>query len=69
MVVLDRHLPDGIDGLEIISEIIVRRPSVKIPIISGDESISDQRLARFAGADHYIVKPISFQNFPPKIRG
>lgn len=68
VVVLDRHLPGGVDGLEIISEIKARSRSVKILMISGDGSAFDQRLAAVAGADDYLVKPFAFSSFLSKIQ-
>jgi len=68
LIVLDRMLPGGIDGLEICREI--RKGGIKVPIImvTAKDQIRDRVSGLDAGADDYLVKPFSFEELLARIR-
>ena len=64
LILLDLNLP-GKSGLEVLGEIKGDERTQNIPVIILTVSDSDQDIneCRRLGADTYIVKPVSFQNF------
>lgn len=66
LVVLDLGLPD-MDGLEVITAL---RGGIKAPILvlSGRSDSEDKIEALDAGADDYVIKPFSVEEFTARIR-
>ena len=64
LILLDLNLP-GKSGLEVLREIKDNKRTQNIPVIILTISDSDRDIneCRRLGADSYIVKPVSFQNF------
>jgi CheY-like chemotaxis protein len=60
VLLADLGLPDG-DGLELAAEAKKRQPHTKIVALTGRESEADRRQGMAAGFDHYLTKPIDFQ--------
>lgn len=66
-IVLDRMLP-SIDGIQIMKEI--RTEGLKVPVIflTAKDTINDRVEGLDAGADDYLIKPFSNQEFLARIR-
>ncbi|MBI4377242.1 MAG: response regulator transcription factor [Elusimicrobia bacterium] len=62
LVIMDVMLPDG-SGYDLCRRIRAHPMLARTPIIllSGRESIEDKQKGFDAGADHYLVKPLQFQ--------
>ncbi|MFZ1812562.1 MAG: response regulator transcription factor [Candidatus Saccharimonadales bacterium] len=68
VIVLDRMLPGGIDGIEICERL--RRAGNKTPILmlTAKVQIRDRVAGLNAGADDYLTKPFSFEELLARIR-
>lgn len=68
VIVLDRMLPGGIDGVEICERL--RRSGNKTPILmlTAKAQIRDRVTGLNAGADDYLTKPFSFEELLARIR-
>ncbi len=68
VIVLDRMLPGGFDGIHIIKE--MRQEGLPTPVImlTAKDSISDRVDGLDAGADDYLVKPFAFEELLARIR-
>ena len=64
VIILDNKLPDGF-GVDFISYIRKKYPSIKIIMISGFGSVRDVALAN--GADAFFEKPFSLDEFTEAI--
>ena len=60
LIILDNKLPDGF-GVDYISYIRKKYPSLKIVMISGFNSVRDVALEN--GADAFLEKPFSLEEF------
>jgi len=67
LIVLDRMLPE-IDGVKICQ--ILREKKIKIPILilTAKDKTEDKVAGLDAGADDYLIKPFSFEEFLARIR-
>jgi len=59
LVILDRQLGDGVDGLEILQAVRETGRSVPALFLSGLGELSDWVKGLQAGGDDYVVKPVS----------
>jgi CheY-like chemotaxis protein len=69
MILLDMRLPDG-SGTDLLREIRQNSPLSAVPVVvltSSDHTPDIQR-AYEMGANSYLVKPISFEEFHRKVR-
>ena len=68
VIVLDRMLPGGMDGVEICERL--RRAGNKTPILmlTAKAQIRDRVAGLNAGADDYLTKPFSFEELLARIR-
>ncbi len=68
VIVLDRMLPGGIDGVEICERL--RQSGNKTPILmlTAKAQIRDRVTGLNAGADDYLTKPFSFEELLARIR-
>ncbi len=68
VIVLDRMLPGGMDGVEICEKL--RRSGNKTPILmlTAKAQIRDRVAGLNAGADDYLTKPFSFEELLARIR-
>ncbi len=68
VIILDRMLPGGMDGVEICQKL--RASNVKTPIImlTAKGMIRDRVVGLNAGADDYLVKPFSFEELLARVR-
>ena len=62
IVLVDNALPGGMDGLDIIKALRkdhrAQLPDVPLVMVTGSDDQTAVQLARLAGADAYIVKPV-----------
>src|SRR4030095_16956250 len=68
VIVLDRMLPDGRDGLDICREL--RRKGNRTPILmlTARDSVRDRVQGLTGGADDYLIKPFSFEELLARIQ-
>lgn len=68
IIILDRMLPGGFDGIAIVRE--MRRNSIRTPILmlTAKDAVSDRVTGLDAGADDYLVKPFAFEELLARIR-
>jgi DNA-binding response OmpR family regulator len=68
VIILDRMLPGGMDGLEICEQI--RAKAVKTPVLmlTAKGAVRDRVNGLNAGADDYLVKPFSFEELLARLR-
>ncbi len=67
LVILDLVLPK-IDGLEVLKEIRVHKPSLPVLILSGLARVEDRVKGLDLGADDYLTKPFSFSELSARVR-
>lgn len=68
IVILDRMLPGGFDGIKIITEL--RKSGNRVPVLflTAKDAVSDRVSGLDAGADDYLVKPFAFEELVARIR-
>lgn len=68
VIVLDRMLPDGKDGLDICTEL--RRDGNKTPVLmlTARDAVRDRVQGLSAGADDYLIKPFAFTELLARVR-
>jgi len=68
LIIMDRMLPGGMDGVEIIKQL--RDDEVHIPIImlTAKGSVNDKVEGLNTGADDYLVKPFAFEELLARIK-
>ncbi|HEX8390088.1 MAG TPA: response regulator transcription factor [Candidatus Saccharimonadales bacterium] len=68
VIVLDRMLPGGMDGVEICRTIRSRGVQTPIIILTAKSQIRDRVTGLNAGADDYLTKPFSFEELLARVR-
>jgi DNA-binding response OmpR family regulator len=66
-IVLERELPDG-DSVEWVRLVRATSPEVIIIFATRRASVRDKVIGLQAGADDYVVKPLTIDLFPTKLR-
>lgn len=66
LVILDRMLPD-MDGLEICRQLRSEHVEIRILMLTARDAIGDRIGGLRAGADDYLAKPFSFDEFVARI--
>lgn len=67
-IILDRMLPGGMDGVEIVEKIRREKPSLPILLLTAKDKVSDRVDGLNAGADDYLVKPFAFEELLARVR-
>ncbi len=67
LVILDLMLP-GRDGLEVLSAVRARKPTLPVIVLSARNEIDDRVAGLDAGATDYLVKPFSFEELAARVR-
>lgn len=68
VILLDRMLPGGMDGVEICQKIREKNFKVPILMLTARDGIEDRVEGLNAGADDYLVKPFAFSELLARIR-
>lgn len=68
VVILDRMLPGGYDGIGIVKEMRAGAIMVPVLMLTAKDAISDRVAGLDAGADDYMVKPFAFEELLARIR-
>lgn len=68
VIILDRMLPGGKDGVEIITELRKAKNQVPILLLTAKDSLGDKVEGLNAGADDYLVKPFAFTELLARVR-
>lgn len=68
VIILDRMLPGGLDGLQICEKL--RQAGVKTPVLmlTAKSQIRDRVNGLNAGADDYLTKPFSFEELVARVK-
>jgi DNA-binding response OmpR family regulator len=68
VMILDRMLPGGADGIEICKQ--VRKQGIHTPILllTAKDKVSDRVVGLDSGADDYLIKPFAFEELLARIR-
>ena len=68
LIILDRMLPGGLDGIDIAKKL--RNENKKVPIImlTAKDAISDRVEGLDGGANDYLVKPFAFDELLARVR-
>ena len=67
LVILDLNLPD-IFGIDILKEISVKNPDIKVIILTAHSELEMKILGLDLGASDYMVKPFHFEELEARIR-
>jgi CheY-like chemotaxis protein len=67
LVVLDIMMP-GINGLEMLRRLRVADEQLPVPMLTAKDAPADQVLGLEAGADDYVVKPLTFEVLLARVR-
>jgi DNA-binding response OmpR family regulator len=68
LIILDRMLPGGMDGLEICETLRKEGRHVPILMLTAKDRVRDRVQGLNAGADDYLVKPFSFEELLARCR-
>jgi len=68
LVVLDRMLPGGKDGVEIVTELRKAKKHMPILLLTAKDKVRDRVAGLNAGADDYLVKPFAFEELLARVR-
>lgn len=68
LVTLDITMP-GADGIEILKQLIIKNPELKVIIVSSIKKKTTIVEALTNGAKHYILKPFTFDKIVSAVRG
>ncbi|HSX07289.1 MAG TPA: response regulator transcription factor [Candidatus Saccharimonadales bacterium] len=68
LIILDRMLPGGMDGVEICRKIRAAGNHVPILILTAKDQVRDRVEGLNAGADDYLVKPFSFEELLARVK-
>lgn len=68
VIVLDRMLPGGMDGLEICEKLRAAGNQTPIIMLTAKGQIRDRVAGLNAGADDYLTKPFSFEELLARVR-
>lgn len=68
VIILDRMLPGGMDGLEICEKIRAEGAKTPILMLTAKGQVRDRVDGLNAGADDYLVKPFSFEELLARLR-
>jgi len=68
LIIMDRMLPGGMDGTEVIRELREKNVHIPILMLTAKGSIDDKVVGLNIGADDYLVKPFSFDELLARIK-
>jgi DNA-binding response OmpR family regulator len=68
LIILDRMLPGGYDGIAIVKEMRQNNVSTPVLLLTAKDAVSDRVAGLDAGADDYLTKPFAFEELLARIR-
>jgi DNA-binding response OmpR family regulator len=68
VIILDRMLPGGMDGLDICRELRAKGIKTPILLLTAKSQIRDRVAGLNGGADDYLTKPFSFEELLARVR-
>lgn len=68
LIILDRMLPGGMDGVQICQALRVEGNHVPILMLTAKDQIRDRVEGLNAGADDYLIKPFSFEELLARVK-
>ena len=68
LIILDRMLPGGIDGLKICQAMRDHKIHTPVLMLTAKDKIKDRVNGLNAGADDYLIKPFAFEELLARIR-
>ena len=68
LIILDRMLPGGIDGIEICRKLRKEKKHIPILFLTAKDKISDRVEGLEAGADDYLIKPFAFEELLARVK-
>jgi len=68
LIIMDRMLPGGMDGLDVINKLRERDISIPILVLTAKGTINDRVDGLNIGADDYLVKPFAFDELLARIK-
>jgi len=68
LIILDRMLPGGFDGIDILKELRANKITVPVLMLTAKDAVSDRVGGLDAGADDYLIKPFAFEELLARIR-
>jgi DNA-binding response OmpR family regulator len=68
LIILDRMLPGGMDGVEICRTLRAEGKHTPILMLTAKDTVRDRVQGLNAGADDYLVKPFSFEELLARIQ-
>ena len=68
LVILDRMLPGGFDGIAIVKEMRSSGNMTPVLMLTAKDAISDRVAGLDAGADDYLIKPFAFEELLARVR-
>lgn len=68
LIVLDRMLPGGVDGVAICKKVREEKIHTPILFLTAKDKVSDKVEGLNSGADDYLVKPFAFEEFLARIK-
>lgn len=68
LIILDRMLPGGYDGMSIAKELRAAGKKIPILMLTAKDAVSDRVGGLDAGADDYLVKPFAFEELLARVR-
>ena len=68
LIILDRMLPGGLDGVDICRAIREAGKHMPILILTAKDQVRDRVQGLNAGADDYLIKPFSFEELLARVR-
>lgn len=68
IIILDRMLPGGMDGIDICRKVRAEGTKTPILLLTAKGQVKDRVEGLNAGADDYLVKPFSFEELLARVR-
>jgi DNA-binding response OmpR family regulator len=68
LIVVDRMLPGGLDGLTVTQELRRKSKTMPVLMLTAKDRINDRVDGLNAGADDYLVKPFAFEELLARVR-
>jgi DNA-binding response OmpR family regulator len=68
LIILDRMLPGGVDGIEICRQLRKEKKHIPILFLTAKDKISDRVEGLESGADDYLIKPFAFEELLARVK-